>query len=496
MHVNEKPATRVGASTPPGGVLRVGHATGIDTLDPHTTTSQVFNIYQYPIYDRLFFIDAVGDVTPMLAQRYAFSADDSTMEVLLRDDVVFHDGTPLTAAAVTASIRRAKSVPGSTVAGVLAGVADVEVVDERTVRFTLAGAGAELPAILATNAGAILNANMLDDPSVDLATAPPPGAGSGPYVVTASVPNVSTSYAGAAEYWSAQAERLAELTITYVADGHERLAGFRTGEFDMAVITAEVLEEARQLAGGGSFFLDEDPGAGAARDLMFNVEAADLADLDVRRAIAMAVDRGRLADVYPCVEHTQTQFESYWAYNPAIENPPYDPDAARAIVQSRGGVRFEVLVLRDSSFEQMARAVRDQLAEVGIDMAIKPLPFGEVQQRLARGEFQAVLQQMNQGVDPVDTINRYFLGGYRLARGPFAERLAAAIAPGRDTSLPKAERAPIYRDAFALIADEHVFIPLCRAGFGYAYLTPIVGFDEMPGVGGIQFCGMRAAGAQ
>ena len=469
------PATPVAVD--PEGFLRIAYAGTVNSLDPHMTTTPVYSSYQFAIYDRLFQLDYDENIEPMLAESFEFSADGASLTLHLRDDVVFHDGSPVDAPAVKASLERGQTVDGSTVATSLAGIAGVEVVDDHTVVLRLDGVGAEIPALLATSAGSVLNPAVFDDPAVDLGAAPPPAAGSGPYVVTESEPGVATSYERAPEYWNESTGLMSGYTITYIPAGATRLAGLRAGDFDLAQITADVFVEAEGYADAGEFSMIST--VATTRDLMLNIEGGDLADPEVRDAIALAIDREEFALVQPCEPITQPLRDWHWAYNPEIQWE-HDPERAREIIDARGGAAFEIAFQAGGAYEAIATVVQAQLADVGIQVELRPREPSELFPNLGSGELQAVLSGVTPGPDPVDVINRFFLGGANLARGAAADELRAIIGPGSDPALTQEERAEIYRVGWQYIADQVLYVPICGAPVGWAATTEIINLDVMP----------------
>lgn len=89
------------------------------------------------VYAGLLTRDATGQLIPELAASYNISEDGTVYTFTLKDGLTFHDGTPLTAADVEFTIRRAAS-PGihSPLFADWEGVG-VDVRDERTIVFTL-----------------------------------------------------------------------------------------------------------------------------------------------------------------------------------------------------------------------------------------------------------------------------------------------------------------------------------------------------------------------
>src|SRR2546429_1548622 len=75
-------------------------------LDPITTTAYITRNHGYMIYDTLFATDAKFQVQPQMVDKYEVSADSLTYTFTLRDGLKFHDGTPVTAEDVVASLKR------------------------------------------------------------------------------------------------------------------------------------------------------------------------------------------------------------------------------------------------------------------------------------------------------------------------------------------------------------------------------------------------------
>ena len=64
---------------------------GANFFDPHKATNPFGRSWMYPFYARLTQIDNNGEVQPMLATEWQFSADGSSLTFTLREGVVFHD---------------------------------------------------------------------------------------------------------------------------------------------------------------------------------------------------------------------------------------------------------------------------------------------------------------------------------------------------------------------------------------------------------------------
>lgn len=91
---------------PPERMLRIVPNADLQTLDPIVTTAGVVQSHGQMIYDQLFGRDAEQRPQPQMIQAWSVSEDALTWSFRLRDGLKFHDGTPVTATDVVASLRR------------------------------------------------------------------------------------------------------------------------------------------------------------------------------------------------------------------------------------------------------------------------------------------------------------------------------------------------------------------------------------------------------
>jgi len=89
-----------------GGTLRIAEIGEPLTLDAMATTADLTVTITLPIFEELFAFDANWRVQPFLVSSYTVSKDGLTYAFTLRKDVSFHNGSPLTAADVVASLNR------------------------------------------------------------------------------------------------------------------------------------------------------------------------------------------------------------------------------------------------------------------------------------------------------------------------------------------------------------------------------------------------------
>ena len=115
-------------------VTAVMHS-GLRVLDPVITTAHITRNHAYMIYDVLVAVDENFEPQPQMAD-WSVSDDELTYTFTLRDGLAFHDGAPVTAEDVVASLRRwgVRDTGGQLIFDV---TESLEATDESTVTWTL-----------------------------------------------------------------------------------------------------------------------------------------------------------------------------------------------------------------------------------------------------------------------------------------------------------------------------------------------------------------------
>ena len=123
------------------GTLRVGWAGSPDTLNPGTAVlAEAFTLFEL-VYDSLVQLGLDGTIRPELAESWEVAEDGLTWTFTLREDVNFHDGTPLTAEDVAFSLLYYKANEGFPFANSYTDYFDtVEATGDSTVVVTLSEA--------------------------------------------------------------------------------------------------------------------------------------------------------------------------------------------------------------------------------------------------------------------------------------------------------------------------------------------------------------------
>ncbi len=302
--------------------LRVAIIGDESTLTPYTyvTGYPGWNLLTLQ-YDTLYQLDADGVAQPWLATESTVSDDGLAVTLTLRDDVTWHDGEPFTADDVKFAFDYFQENAQGRFARNLRPVASTEVNDAGQVVLTL---NAPVPSL---ELGLLADTPIIpqhvwqdvDNPAehtFDDVT----NVGTGPYRLVEYQPDQFYRFEANADYF-AGAPAVQELVAIQFADDAGTLAALRGGEVDMIVrpISPEqidLLTAVPDLAvASGPLF--------TTQMINYDVTRAPFDQLEVRRAMALAIDQQDIIDtVYLS---TATPGNPGWTH-PAL--PVYNSDLA------------------------------------------------------------------------------------------------------------------------------------------------------------------------
>jgi peptide/nickel transport system substrate-binding protein len=328
------------------------------------------------LFDGLTRLDAEFNVVPALATTWR-ALDEKRWEFQLRPGVVFANGAPFDARAVTNAIAYLQSEQGRihVLANELRSIESVEVIDPLTIVFHTTRPDAILPARL--------TALLLPEPGAWNALGPAGFAetpvGTGPYQLTswrdgngfARAVRVKTSWRQAA---------IGEIIFASSADASSRIQALLSGSADIGFIDYgdRAVYQARGLT------VVESPATAVSAIALMTEREEDtpLKDVRVRQALNYAVNKEEIvAAIMNGVGHATGQPASRVSpgYDPAIEPYPYDPEKAKALLAQAGypnGFTMKTMVAIESGVAAaMYQAVAGDLRAIGVEMVLEPAPF-------------------------------------------------------------------------------------------------------------------------
>jgi len=305
-----------------------------------------------------------GTIQPMLAEAWEVSDDGLTVTFTIRE-AKFHDGTDLDSADVVYSLNKNAESPLGKLSTPYGNVANVEAVDARTVKVSLADPSASFLEEMGNSAGYIVPEGSHE--SLDLAKEMP---GTGPFVFGEYKPDTSLTMTRFEDYWG-EKPYFENLNWLFVDDETAALNGLQAGEYDVVVgVLAEGIDRVATFDADPNFQVVFELG-GEVSYTFLNVNMPELQDIRVRQAIAYAIDRQPHIDAALAGygDPTCLMAVPYGVpYNSDYCPYPYDVEKAKALLAEAGASDLVI----DFPFVTVAYhpAVMEilvaQLAEVGI----------------------------------------------------------------------------------------------------------------------------------
>ena len=476
-----------------GTEFRWGYSTRATTLDPHKG-AQFDLIFLHPVYDALVKIDKDGNFVPGLATEWKLSEDGLTFDLTLRKGVRFQDGAVLDAAAVKASLERARQ-PRSTVSGDLEVVRSVEVVDPHHLRLRLSKPGGHLLGVLAGEAGMVISPRAVNAPG--LAKRP---VGAGPYRVV-SYTMRQVTYEKWDGYWDAASVTMPRLKIITMTDDSTRLRALLSRQLDAAYLRPS--HTARLRSAG--ITLQSEP-----RSLVYfavvNTARPGLRDPRVRKALSQAIDRvgiDKNLQSDGCTPTVQPFISRYWPHVPGLEQRPdavFDPARARAQLAQAGygpgrPLRITITSPNITQYQILAEALEAQFRKVGIQAELNVVDTAQSTPTLRTGKFDVMVTPIDVGrPDPSTFVADYLLPSGSVNPGKFEVPGGADLLDEARRHLEPAGQQKPLREVFRRAFEAGLpLIPIC-APDNVVGLQRGVGGIVIPPTGTYEFRGTHVAG--
>jgi peptide/nickel transport system substrate-binding protein len=378
-----------------GGAATVATIGEPNTLDPMVSAGDLLGMITQHFYETLYTFDKNWELTPLLAEKLPeVSADGKVYTIPLRQGVTFHNGQPMTAKDVVASLKRWTDLAsrGKLVAG---NIQAIEAVDDNTVRLTLKEPFAALTALLAFNnsAAVVMPADHMENPIKDV-------IGTGPYrlkerkadqyIQLVRFDGYKPREGESNGFGGARKQYLDEIHFVPVPDANTRVEGALAGQFDYAdLLPVEAYDRLKgqskteplmlESFGWAMFIMNNKQGMMTKQDLRKAVQAA----LNAEDMLAVAFGKPEFYTVdgamYPkgYVWRTEVGTE---AYNQG------DADKAAALAKKAGydGSPIRILTSRQYEFHyKMAQVAAEYLKAAGFKVDLQVVDWATLVQRRA-----------------------------------------------------------------------------------------------------------------
>ena len=432
-------------------------------LDPTGGAAAAIDEVVYAnIFEGLTRYQADGSIAPALAESWEISEDGLEYTFALRSGVTFHDGTAFTAEDVKFSLDRARAEESTNAQKALfAGIAEVEVVDDTTVKVILSS----------PNGGFLTNmawgdAVIVASESIETAATNP--VGTGPFRFKEWVQGDRVELEVNPDYWG-DAPALTAATFKFISDPTAAFAAMMAGDID-AFPGYPAPETLAQFEADPRFELLVGSTEGETI-LSTNNQSEALSDVRVRKAIAHAINRQEIIDgaMFGYGEPLGTRFAPHNpGYVDLTGQSAHDPDLAKSLLAEAGyaeGLTLSLKLPPPSYARRGGEIIAAQLRAVGIETEIANLEWAQWLEQVFRGKDYDLTIVSH--TEPMD-INIYARPDYYFQYdNPDFQEVMAEL----DIATDPAERSDLLKMAQQIIADDYVngyLFQLARTGVANA----------------------------
>lgn len=364
------------------------------SLHPITGDNRSNLIVSSLVYETLFVVDETFSAQPLLAQSYA-TEDGLTHIITLRQDVVFSDGTPLTAQDAAASLELARA--STLYASRLSLITSVKAEEGRLVVTTSVAHGC-LPL-------------LLDIPVVQSGGGERP-LGSGPYRFSITeeadllVPN---------PHWDREEQLpFSRVSLYPITETDMLVSGFDSQEISMV---STDLTGTNALGFSGDYDIWDYP-TSTLLYVGFNTRSGLCRDGVFRSALSAGLDRGSVVSgllsrhaqaaalpVSPASRLYDQGLADEFAYSAIrmdrlLGEAGYTQGEDGLFYYGRGQVTLTMLVNSDNSYKlSIARYLAGQLTQAGVQVTLRELAWEDFTAALAKGEFDLYLGEVKLTAD-------------------------------------------------------------------------------------------------
>ena len=468
------------------GTLTVAQRQDPGNWDPVDTFLVAWSSAGGNIFDGLIRRDENLELQPGLAESWEVLEDGMRLRFQLRQGVAFHNGEPFDAEAVKYTFDRLLGDVGA--AGPQRSnyttIESVEIVDDHTVDFVMNTPDPVMLTKLAGYGAMIVPPDYIEEEGQEHFDMNP--VGTGPFKFVSYTQGEVLELEANPDYFDGAPE-LDELVYRFIREDATRLAELQSGGVD--VVHDIAFSAIPIVEGSGNAAIVSVPGP-TIQSLQFKPTGDVVtADVRVRRALNMAVDKQALIDAFLAgrgAPIASLQGSLSFGYDEGLVGYPYDPQGAMALLEEAGvapGTRVTIDYRADNStFAEVAQALTGFFANVGIEADLNPIEDAVFLNEIVPQGRTNEMFQFNWGGWTFDFDNTAYLvyhSGEKWNPYGTSEEMDALLEQQRE-SADVDERQEILREIARMAHEQAYHIPLYNEDTVYAVADRVEGFVPAP----------------
>jgi peptide/nickel transport system substrate-binding protein len=408
-----------------GGILKMYHRDSPASASIHEEATYSTNIPFMGVFNNLVIYkqdvaqNSLSSIVPDLATSWSWNADHTRLTFKLRQGVRWHDGKPFTAKDVKCtfdmlmdrSSAKFRKNPRKTW---YENVTEVAANGDFEATFNLKRPQPALLALLASGYTPVYPCHVSP---ADMRTHP---IGTGPFKFVEFKTNESIKLTRNPDYWKKGRPYLDGIEFTIVPNRSTAILAFIAGKFDMTFPTEVTIPLVKDVKSQAPKAICEVVPTNVSVNLIVNRDSPPFDNSDVRKAMALALDRKAFADI---LSQGQADIggsmlpppQGFWGLPPEIlaTIPGYGPDVAKnreeagKLMQKAGygpdkHLKVKVSTRNIPVYRDPAVILIDQLKQIYIDGELDVVETANWFSKVARKDYAVGLNLTGNAVDDPD----------------------------------------------------------------------------------------------
>lgn len=352
------------------------------------------------ITDFLTGLDEGFNATPGLIKAWEMNKEATEYTLHLRENVSFHDGSPFNSEACKYSLEKLGPKFYTTYSSFLE---SIELIDEMSLKVKF-----KAPHLFFMEELYLVPALTVN--SLDAEGNIQNYIGTGPYILDKYEENVEATLIKNKSYWDS--ERISDIDIVkwiVIPDGDARMVALESGQVDVVGYS----EHSRMIPASSMGLFEKKDGYKAIREnknaytavysVSSNYVKAPMDDVNLRRAIAHAIDREALVGTVFFGEAVATPYmmnPNFIGGSKKVEALTYDLDRAKKILEEAGyklennvltkdgnEIVLNFITLEDTEYKDFGVFVQAELQKLGIKVNVETLDLNLYFQKMMNSEY-------------------------------------------------------------------------------------------------------------
>jgi dipeptide transport system substrate-binding protein len=428
--------------------------------------------------------------TPYFKPTREFNADDVlfTFNRMINKDDPFRKAYPT-------------EFPYFTDMGMDTNITKIDKVDDHTVKFTLKEVDAAFIQNMAMSFASVQSAEyaaqlLKEGKAADINQKP---IGTGPFVFKSYQKDSNIRYTGNKDYWKPDDVKIDNLIFAITTDPSVRIQKLKKNECQVTLFPRPA--DLKALKEDPNLKMPDQAGFNLgyiAYNVMDKVKGSDeknpLADLRVRQALDMAVNKPQIIDsVYQGAGQLAVNAmpPTQWSYDTTIKDAKYDPEKAKALLKEAGVKEGTEIVLwampvqrpYNPNAKLMAEMLQSDWKKIGLNVKITSYEWGEYIKRSKGGENQAmIIGWSGDNGDPDNWLNVLFgcdsLSGNNFSK--WCDKKFDGLVKEAKRTTDQAKRTELYKQAQHVLKDAVPMTPIAHSTVYQPMRTTVQDFKISP----------------